>query len=427
MNTFSHYADLYGYNGWRSDIPNISALLMMVRDEIAQPGLTALSQFDRSFLLELDTTSAYTLQVSMVSDVYKLYFAIPASAPPDSTNYDGLSPTESNAAFEPYVKQYAEIKFMHGGMNDPFTHYTDTITNSGTLVRDYGGTIDLNLIRDAYGAALSSKALGISITERSSIVTSNEIFATMLARAIENGIATASQVQEDFGTYAPTVVATAMAMHDGENSNVTLQPLPALADPMSTFAFKAYLAYFGRPPDTGGLTSWVNHLHNPNYTMQNLIEVFGNSDESNTLYSNASATSRVEAIYQYLFNRLPEQEGRAFWVGAIERGELSMAGAAFHILGGARDDASQGTYDLTVVNAKIDGARTFVAALDTQREVDLYVGQTAALNGRKYLSTITADTEHNTQVVQLVGQVINLLPASVDDLFSQHGIALGHY
>lgn len=424
MVTFSNYIDQYGYNGWR-DAGGRPALLMMVRDEIQTPGSTDLSRVSRAFLTQLDTSSTYTL--SNGSQVLKLFYGIRAGAPADTTNYGQLSAEAGNTAFDTYMKQYSEVRFQHGGVNDPFTTYTDTISSTGSLITDFAGTVNVQLVSDSYSGALSSKALGLEFIGRSAIVTSNEIFSTMLARAIENGVATAAQVQADFGTYAPSVVNTAISSNAGENSNITLPRLAALDDPMSTYAFKAYLAYFGRPPDTGGLTNWVATLNSSNNTMDTLIEYFGNSAESNALYSSASSDARVTAIFQYLFNRAPRQEGLDFWSDAIDNGQMTMAGAALNIINGARNDAVAGLYDLTMVNAKVGAARAFVAALDTQGEINQYVGSGAALNARKYLSTITADASHNTQVVQLVGQVIGALDTGVDTLFSQHGISLGYF
>ncbi len=424
MKTFADYVDTYGRNGWKTGLGWLqSASVVMVRDEVANPGTTDLFKLDRNFLLKLNTTNEYTLSNGTI---YKLYYLVPDDAPSDTTNYTSMSIDQAVAARDLYVKQYAEIKFFHGGTNDPFTHYTDTITTNGSLIKDYAGTIDVDLIRNCYSALSSWAVFNTSFNEQVAqddylVVSTREIFATTLARAIEYGIATPAQVQATFDNYEPTVVTTALAQTYGENTSVTLPRLAALDDSQSTLAFKAYLAYFGRPPDTGGLTSWVNVLNDPSRSMDSLIESFGNSAESNALYSNSSSGTRVDAIYHYLFNREPDAEGRAFWVNAIDKGVLSMAGAALNILNGARLD------DLTLVNQKVAAARSFVEGLDTQHEISLYSGDTAALNARKYLSTITTDESHNTQVVALVGQVINLLGTGVEPLFSQHGISLGYY
>ena len=422
MKTFADYVDTYGRNGWKTDFGWLkSASVMMVKDEVANPGTTDLSKFDRKLLLKLDSTNEFTL---MTGTIYKLYYAIPDGTPPDTTDYTGMTLDQMDAAYEPYVKQYAEIKFAHGGTNDPFTRYTDTITNDGKLIKDYAGTIQVDQVLASYQGLSNLVALDLLFSEHvtdTAVIQTEAEFATALARAIETGVATTAQVQAKFGTYAPSAVTTALAQTYGENTSVTLPRLAALDDSQSTLAFKAYLAYFGRPPDTGGLTSWVNVLNDPSRSMDSLIESFGNSAESNALYSNSSSGTRVDAIYHYLFNREPDAEGRAFWVNAIDKGVLSMAGAALNILNGARLD------DLTLVNQKVAAARSFVEGLDTQHEISLYSGDTAALNARKYLSTITTDESHNTQVVALVGQVINLLGTGVEPLFSQHGISLGYY
>lgn len=425
MKTYSDYLDQYGYNGWKTGLGWLAAAsVVMARDEIANPGTTDLSKFDRNFLLKLDTTNEYTLSNGVID---KLYHAIPDGTPADTTDYTSLTLAERDVASQSYIKQYTELKFVHGGTNDPFTHYTDILTHDGSLIRDYAGTIDLDLINSCYSGLVTQAQLGslsfsdLALQNDYVIVSTLEICTTLLERVIEYGIATPAQIQEKVSNYVPSAVTTALANNNGENTSVTLPRLAALDDSQSTLAFKAYLAYFGRPPDTGGLTSWVNVLNDPSRSMDSLIESFGNSAESNALYSNSSSGTRVDAIYHYLFNREPDAEGRAFWVNAIDKGVLSMAGAALNILNGARLD------DLTLVNQKVAAARSFVEGLDTQHEISLYSGDTAALNARKYLSTITTDESHNTQVVALVGQVINLLGTGVEPLFSQHGISLGYY
>jgi hypothetical protein len=93
-----------------------------------------------------------------------------------------------------------------------------------------------------------------------------------------------------------------------------------------------------------------------------------------------------------------------------------VASIAFELVNGAQNR------DLTILNEKVAAAMTFTAALDTQREVDLYSNDTSASNARKWLSTIGTDHTANVQIVGLVNDVINQLQGSVDGVLGGHGL-----
>lgn len=428
MKTVDNYLDTYGFSGWKSSlqppyVSSDSALVAMLRDEIASAGSTELSKFSRAALITLAAELPATAYSKIEIETLLTYLKFDTDNFPDST----VSPNDSVETIlldaDARYKQVS-VLLLRGDVDNPFRQYDDVLKADGTVVLDTTGTVNIEQLTAFYIGSQSYVTLGEDITTRSSVITSKAIFANLLSTAVEYGVATASQMQQTFGNYMPDVVSTALAQIDNADK---LPPLAALSDANAEMAFKAYLAYFGRPPDTGGLTSWVNFLNQPGFSIDNLIETFGSSAESIAIYGNASSGSKVDAIYHYLFNRDPDAAGRDFWVGAIDNGDLSMAGAALNILNGARDDATLGTHDLTIVNEKIDAARAFVASLDTQREIDLYVGNDAALSARKYLSAITASESVNNNVIGIVGQVINALQGDVDSVFTVHGITLGYY
>lgn len=428
MKTVDNYLDTYGFSGWKSSlqppyVSSDSALAAMLRDEIASAGSTELSKFSRAALIILAAELPATAYSDIDIKTPLTYLKFDSENFPDST----VSPNDSVETIlldaDARYKQVS-VLLLRGDVDNPFRQYDDVLKADGTVVLDTTGTVNIEQLTAFYIGSQSYVTLGEDITTRSSVITSKAIFANLLSTAVEYGVATASQMQQTFGNYMPDVVSTALAQIDNADK---LPPLAALSDANAEMAFKAYLAYFGRPPDTGGLTSWVNFLNQPGFSIDNLIETFGSSAESIAIYGNASSGSKVDAIYHYLFNRDPDAAGRDFWVGAIDNGDLSMAGAALNILNGARDDATLGTHDLTIVNEKIDAARAFVASLDTQREIDLYVGNDAALSARKYLSAITASESVNNNVIGIVGQVINALQGDVDSIFTVHGITLGYY
>jgi hypothetical protein len=50
-----------------------------------------------------------------------------------------------------------------------------------------------------------------------------------------------------------------------------------------------YIAYYGRPGDTGGLTYWAERLAANNGNLDAIIDAFGNSAESNARFGSMTA------------------------------------------------------------------------------------------------------------------------------------------
>lgn len=427
LRTYDYYVDVYGGNGWKG--PGDTAIAAMLRDELANPGLTELSQFPRHGLVQAGlwfdpirpqhsgTSVGATGMVMLTTDFTKM--------PP--TSMTGTEPIAVlNAEADLRYKQMP-ITFMHGAENNPFVKFYHTMDVSGNVTLDATGTLDVDWLTTYYQnwrAGIPITGLDYDFMASSTVITSRAILVNFLDQVVENHIGSATEVLQLFGNRVENAAGEAV-------THVTyVDRLPAwsaLSDPKADLAIKGYLAYFGRAPDPVGLTNWVTTLNNSNSTMDALVENFGNSTESNALYSSASSAARVTAIFQYLFNRAPRQAGLDFWSDAIDSGQMTMAGAALNILNGARDDGAASIYDLTIVNEKVEAARAFVAALDTQHEVDQYRGATAALASRKLLSAINADDAHNNQVVSILGQVVDTLNGNVDAIFAANNITLGYY
>jgi hypothetical protein len=110
-----------------------------------------------------------------------------------------------------------------------------------------------------------------------------------------------------------------------------------------------YVAYFGRPADTGGLANFTAQMevlgapvgiqdldfaYTNNANVRALIDSFGNSAESAALYSGDNEVF-VTAIYANVLNRVPDAEGKAFWLSALNSGGLTRARASFTIMAAA--------------------------------------------------------------------------------------------
>lgn len=147
-----------------------------------------------------------------------------------------------------------------------------------------------------------------------------------------------------------------------------------------------YIAYFGRPADPEGQSYWAAEAASDNGSLSSVIANFSVSAESNTLFQNLSAAQMVTAIYMNTFNREPEAEGLAYWIGQIQSGAISKAQAAWTI------QQSAGTEDSKTVQHKLAAANAFTSQIDTAAEIAGYAGSTALAQGRAFLETIDGST-----------------------------------
>ncbi|MCB1425750.1 MAG: TRAP transporter substrate-binding protein DctP [Zhengella sp.] len=94
------------------------------------------------------------------------------------------------------------------------------------------------------------------------------------------------------------------------------------------FGYRIYQASFGRTPDEGGVRFWIgvlDTLDSWGYTdyakQQYVASEFIGSDEFQGLYgANPTNFEYIDAMYQNVLFRLPDQEGYDFWVGGMEAG-----------------------------------------------------------------------------------------------------------
>lgn len=419
MKTFQDYLDLYGWGGRKVPDGLHAPLVMMLKDEIATPGSTQLSQFDRSGLVQAAAVLQNTTQDEQVLESLALPFvslSFDRSAIP-ILDTGGLSNDEYYALKEATYKKLAGLTFVHGEKDNPFTQHTDTISNDGTVHKDVSITTDLKTLKIYYEGNSSSAAMGWDIFEGNQVVTNPAILTRMFELVIQYGIDTPEGVERLYGKNASAVGSVASAIaHETK-----LPTVGALSDPAADQLFKAYIAYFGRPADPSGLQFWVDALNRTHGDVTDLVNAFGNSGEYREMYANSSAEQIVNALYQHLFNRDAESQGLQFWAHHLENGTLSLSEIAFTVL-----NSAQGS-DSAIIDEKVLAARAFTSALDTRYEVDAYSNDTATLNARKWLSTVTADHGVNVKIVGIVNDVVNQLQHDVDPVLAANGLHAGHY
>lgn len=115
--------------------------------------------------------------------------------------------------------------------------------------------------------------------------------------------------------------------------------LPTLAnaatDASKEWVQKAYVAYYGRPADPGGLEYWANRMDAEGGSLASIIGEFGNSVEFTRRYGRLTNTELVTKIYRQTLSRDPDAAGLAWYIGELEAGRKTLQSITLDIIGGA--------------------------------------------------------------------------------------------
>jgi len=124
---------------------------------------------------------------------------------------------------------------------------------------------------------------------------------------------------------------------------------------------KLYVIFFNRPGDVDGLAFWTAQDD-----FRSVAVAMTRSPEYVALHAGMSNTAIVTDFYQNIFERLPDAEGLAFWVDALDRGALDQAGLAVMLA-----SVAQGK-DGTVQAHKATLADSFTTALNTPARKEIF-------------------------------------------------------
>lgn len=155
----------------------------------------------------------------------------------------------------------------------------------------------------------------------------------------------------------------------------------------NTLIQQLYVAYYGRPADTGGLNYWAGRLEENGGDLGEVINAFATSTEFEERFANLSDEERVNTMYQQVLGRPAEEAGLAFYTGMLARGDSSLIELALDIVNGA-----QGT-DTTTIQNRVEVAKQFTQNM-AERGLDygsieaagqLLAGVTSATNVSEYI------------------------------------------
>ena len=210
----------------------------------------------------------------------------------------------------------------------------------------------------------------------------------------------------------------------------------------TALAQKFYVAYFGRPADSNGLANMVAQLsaakapttadgivlaYQTNAAVKQLVDSFGNSEESALLYKGTNNHDFVVSIFIHLLGRTPpEGPGLDFWVNALDSGSVPRSLAAMNIVGGAEANSTdQGKIDAALVANRVLVADNFTMALNKPSLVANYAGAEAASAARALLDAVTQSTSvvsYESTVLSTVAklpvQVVGVQPVAHEGLFA---------
>jgi len=96
----------------------------------------------------------------------------------------------------------------------------------------------------------------------------------------------------------------------------------------------AYIAYYGRPADPGGLAWWLEEIGEGG-DVGPVIDDFGNSDEYRNEFSALDDVDLVNNIYQHVLGRAGDAEGMQFYMDKLQQKEYTLPKIAIAILHGA--------------------------------------------------------------------------------------------
>lgn len=146
--------------------------------------------------------------------------------------------------------------------------------------------------------------------------------------------------------------------------NCTVPPFTVDADARAFGQFEervleAYLAYFGRPGDLGGLAYWSGQLENVSGNLDDIIFAFGTAEEFDRRFGDLSNEALIDNLYAQILGRDPDAGGRAFWIGELDSGNRSLQEISLSIFDGVQND------DILTVSNRLGFAKLYVSLLES--------------------------------------------------------------
>ena len=249
------------------------------------------------------------------------------------------------------------------------TDGNDLITGLGgddTLV----GGDDADVLRGGSGNDRLDGGRGDDFLDGGAGASDTAVYSGGVQVSISNGQVIVSTLRD--GTVERDVLARVeFVEHAG--GTLDLRAIDGVARlPLDQLEFLAqmYIAYFDRAPDAEGLFYWADRLQD-GFSLPQIAESFFVQPESRAAFPNPNDNaSLVRDAYANLLERAPDPEGEAYWIDALENGDVSRGQFMLAIINGARENESElAQEDVRTIEDKGDIALYF-AAVNGLMDVD---------------------------------------------------------
>lgn len=91
--------------------------------------------------------------------------------------------------------------------------------------------------------------------------------------------------------------------------------------PAHSVVIRFYQAVFGRQPDVGGLTFWLDQFDSGEWGTRRIATFFVTAEEFKSLYGEDTTNEEfVNAVYPNVLGREPDAEGGSYWTGFLNDG-----------------------------------------------------------------------------------------------------------
>lgn len=148
---------------------------------------------------------------------------------------------------------------------------------------------------------------------------------------------------------------------------------------------KLYVAYFNRPADSAGLAYWEGVVEGLGGSTAAVSAAFSQENEYKDAYAGMSNADIVDKVYQNLFGRAAEADGKAYWAALLDQGAITIDKVVTEVAHGA-----QGSDAVAYAN-KVVAAGSFTLALVTPEQQHAYSGAAANAQAKAFMSAVTDD------------------------------------
>jgi hypothetical protein len=184
---------------------------------------------------------------------------------------------------------------------------------------------------------------------------------------------------------------------------------------------KAYIAFFGRPGEPEGIDYW-NSISD-SVRIEQMYALFSDQNEYRAYYAAfidgrtgaiIDAPGMLNAVYQNLFHREIEQEGKNFWTPLLISGAVTIDNVVTEVLRGAQ------SADYLAIQSKVDASIAFTASV---RSID-YSGYAGAHDASVAHAWLAGIYDHPTEDSALQPYALTVAVNEILDNHAPTGIAL---